>query len=52
MALTLAGCAGTGFERRTCLLPDEVYLVTKIDTADSDLTPDSDVSVGFKWKFK
>ena len=51
--LSLIGCSGTGFERKTAMLPDEIYVASKIeDPEDGDWNIGPEWTIGFKWKFK
>ena len=48
--LLIYGCAGTGFERKTHLLPDEISISQGIDSETLEF--DDQFKLGFKWKFK
>ena len=50
--LSLTGCSGTGFERKTAMLPDEIYITSKVNLEEGTTDFESDWTVGFKWKFK
>lgn len=50
--LSLMGCSGTGFERKTAMLPDEIYIASKVNLEEGTTEFGSEWVVGFKWKFK
>ena len=50
--LSLTGCSGTGFERKTAMLPDEIYISSRVNPEEGTTEFESDWVVGFKRKFK
>lgn len=52
MLLWFTGCAGSGIERKTSLLPDEFYIAGKVNPQEHDWVPGPEWTIGFKWKFK
>ena len=49
-SVLLAGCAGTGFDKKATLVPDEIWLSTDIDPQNSGKL--TEITGGVKWKLK
>jgi len=49
LSVLLTGCAGTGFNKKATLVPDEVWVTSDTNLNDED---SREVGFGFKWKLK
>jgi len=49
LSVLLTGCAGTGLNKKTTLVPDEVWITSDINLNNED---SGEVGFGFKWKLK
>lgn len=52
VVLMLSGCAGTGFNKRTTMMPDEVSLSADYDPHAPGTRAVTEITGGFKWKLK
>ena len=50
LVVALSGCAGTGFEKKTTLMPDQFKL--EVDSNPQDDWNSKEVTGGFTWNFK
>lgn len=50
LCLFILGCAGTGFEKRTTFMPDQLKL--EVDSNPQDGWNSKEVTGGLTWNFK
>ena len=51
--LMISGCAGTGFNKKTTLMPDEVWVAGDLNPTGAERDwKAGEVSGGFKWKLQ
>lgn len=49
VCLILTGCAGSGFNKKATLMPDELWFTGDTNLEEED---NSEIGFGIKWKFK
>lgn len=50
--LLISGCAGSGFNKKATLMPDEVWIQNEIDPSDNGKVQEIKVVGGAKWKLQ
>lgn len=52
ISLLLNACAGTGFNKKATLMPDEVWLQNEVDPSNNGKVEEIKVVGGIKWRLQ